>query len=335
MVVAERVVDLLEVVEVHDHHGEAAVAALGGAHALLDAVAEQHAVRQAGERVVQRLVLLGDRLAAAAVDGQQRQEQQRQDGEREVGGDHEDRREAEQQAGGRGLQEEVGGEVAQEADLLGERDGAGDEARVERVEDERGGDDAGQVAGLDPGRVVQVREAAERGQHDAGGGDGDHVLRGVERDALRRLAADPVSEDRAEREGDGGGRGAVTDEQREREGVRRGDLALGGAEHDLERGELGDHGAAHEEQQQLGVASVEKIGTARRDQRDQAEGTARHDGGDIACERLTEHQGEEFFLGERQGAGQGQNAMGARSCRARAPVAITTCGRASPSARGG
>ena len=142
VVVAERVVDLLEVIEVHDHHGQAAVAALGGAQRLLDAVAEQHAVGQAGERVVQRLVLLGDRLAAAAVDGQQRQEQQRQDGEREVGGDHEHRREAEQQAGGRGLQEEVGGEVAQEADLLGERDGAGDEARVERVEDERGGDDA-------------------------------------------------------------------------------------------------------------------------------------------------------------------------------------------------
>ena len=130
--------------------------------ALLDAVAEQHAVGQAGERVVQRLVLLGDRLAAAAVDGQQRQEQQRQDGEREVGGDHEHGREPEQQAGGRGLQEEVGREVAQEADLLGERDGAGDEARVERVEDERGDDDARQVTGVDPGRVGQAREVAER-----------------------------------------------------------------------------------------------------------------------------------------------------------------------------
>ena len=146
VVMAERVVDLLEVVEVHDHHGRAAVAALGGAHGLLDAVAEQHAVREAGERVVQRLVLLGDRLAAAAVDRQQRQEQQRQHGEREVGGDHEHRREAEQQAGGRGLEEEVGGEVAPEADALGERDRAGDEARVQRVEDEGGRDDARQVA---------------------------------------------------------------------------------------------------------------------------------------------------------------------------------------------
>ncbi|HST39173.1 MAG TPA: hypothetical protein VLK58_06680, partial [Conexibacter sp.] len=182
VVMTERVVDLLEVVEVHDHHREAAVAALGGAQRLLDAVAEQHAVGQAGERVVQRLVFLGDRLATAAMDGQQRQEQQRQDGEREVGGDHEHRREAEQQAGGRGLQEEVGREVAQEADLLRERDGAGDEARVERVEDDGGNDDARQVRGRDAGRVGQARKVAQRVQHEAGGGDGDDVLRGVERD---------------------------------------------------------------------------------------------------------------------------------------------------------
>src|ERR1043165_6235597 len=50
-------------------------------------------------RVAERRVLLGDRLTAAAVDGEQRQEQQRQHGEREVGGDHEHRREAEQQSG--------------------------------------------------------------------------------------------------------------------------------------------------------------------------------------------------------------------------------------------
>ena len=88
VVVAERVVDLLEAVEVHEHHREAAVAARRRRERLLDAVAEQRAVRQAGQGVVQRLVLLGDRLAAAAVDGEQRQEQQRQDGEREVGGEH-------------------------------------------------------------------------------------------------------------------------------------------------------------------------------------------------------------------------------------------------------
>ena len=92
--------------------------------------------------------------------------------EREVGGDHEHRREPEQQAGGRGLEEEVGREVAPEADALGERDRAGDEARVQRVEDEGGRDDAGQVRWCRrPRRVVQVRQAAEGREHEAGGGD--------------------------------------------------------------------------------------------------------------------------------------------------------------------
>ena len=172
---------------------------------------------------------------------------------------------------------------------LGERDRPGDEARVERVEDDGGGDDAGQVGGA---RGRSGRRGAGRplsAEHEARDRDRDDVLRGVEGDALRRLAADPVSEDRAEREGDGGRGGAVTDEQREREGVRRGHLALGGAQDHLERGELGDHGAAHEEQQQLGVASVEKIESARRDERDQAERATRHDGDDIARERLGGH----------------------------------------------
>ena len=111
-VMAERVVDLLEVVEVHDHHHGGLAAAAAGADGLVDAVAEQLAVRQAGERVVERLVLLGDRLAAAAVDGEDRQEEQRDRRQAEVGGEHDDRREAEHQAVDRGLEEEVAHEVA-------------------------------------------------------------------------------------------------------------------------------------------------------------------------------------------------------------------------------
>ena len=76
-VVAERVVDLLEVIEVHDHHH-------GGCSPLRRPARTACSMRsrnssrfgQAGERVVQRLVLLGDRLAAAAVDGEDRQEEQ-------------------------------------------------------------------------------------------------------------------------------------------------------------------------------------------------------------------------------------------------------------------
>ena len=53
---AERVVDLLEAVEVHQQHGELRAVALGGADRALDAMAEVGAVRQAGEVVVERLV---------------------------------------------------------------------------------------------------------------------------------------------------------------------------------------------------------------------------------------------------------------------------------------
>ncbi len=57
--VAEAVVDDLEAVQVQEQHRRAGlrVAALGAADRLVQAVQEQHAVRQAGERVVERVVL--------------------------------------------------------------------------------------------------------------------------------------------------------------------------------------------------------------------------------------------------------------------------------------
>ena len=59
-VVAERVVDELEAVEVEEQDGDAARpgrARCGAADRLVEAVEEQHAVRQPGQRVVQRVVL--------------------------------------------------------------------------------------------------------------------------------------------------------------------------------------------------------------------------------------------------------------------------------------
>ena len=65
--VAEAVVDELEVVEVHEHHRDGARLALR-VHRLAQAVVQQVAVRQAGERVVVRLVL-ELHLVALALDG--------------------------------------------------------------------------------------------------------------------------------------------------------------------------------------------------------------------------------------------------------------------------
>ncbi len=55
-VVAERVVDLLEVVQVEEEEGQGGTDARGDAQGLLQAVAEQGAIGQVGQRVVQGLV---------------------------------------------------------------------------------------------------------------------------------------------------------------------------------------------------------------------------------------------------------------------------------------
>ena len=76
VLVAERVVDLLELVEVHDQERQRLARPQRRADRVVDAVPEQDAVGQAGEVVVQRLVLerlgvglaLGDVAQAADVD---------------------------------------------------------------------------------------------------------------------------------------------------------------------------------------------------------------------------------------------------------------------------
>jgi hypothetical protein len=67
-VVTQGVVDLLEVVEVHEQHGHLAVGGPRPCQRLVDAAAEQTAVRQRGEGVVEGLVLLLHRLVPQAVD---------------------------------------------------------------------------------------------------------------------------------------------------------------------------------------------------------------------------------------------------------------------------
>src|SRR3990172_1895944 len=68
-VVAERVVDLLEAVEVHEENGGALPLALGGQDGLPRPVVEEGAVGKAGKRVVERLVLVLLGLAAQPVRG--------------------------------------------------------------------------------------------------------------------------------------------------------------------------------------------------------------------------------------------------------------------------
>ena len=51
---SERVVDLLEIVEVEDHHREQAPAAVGARDSVVQAVGQERPVRQPGERFVVR-----------------------------------------------------------------------------------------------------------------------------------------------------------------------------------------------------------------------------------------------------------------------------------------
>src|SRR5207302_5799496 len=67
VVVAERVVDVLEAVEVHEHDHAHLVPAPDSGHRALEEVLEHGPVWQAGERVGQRLLLLLRRLAAKAL----------------------------------------------------------------------------------------------------------------------------------------------------------------------------------------------------------------------------------------------------------------------------
>ena len=66
---SERVVDLLEAVEIHHQHGARLAGPVRGRDRLVHAVTEQGAVRQPGESVVERLVLerLGVGLALGDV----------------------------------------------------------------------------------------------------------------------------------------------------------------------------------------------------------------------------------------------------------------------------
>ena len=74
-VVAERIVDVLEVVEVEEHDRDEALAALRQGERVLHAVAEQVAVRQQRQRIVEGELaqLLLERLALADVAEVQRQ----------------------------------------------------------------------------------------------------------------------------------------------------------------------------------------------------------------------------------------------------------------------
>ncbi len=97
-VVPQRVVDLLETVEVDDHHAHRFAVAPRRQDRLADPILEEPAVRQAGQRVVHRLMLLVLLLEPGrrrAVDREHGEREERHQQEAPLGRDHHGRRQRE------------------------------------------------------------------------------------------------------------------------------------------------------------------------------------------------------------------------------------------------
>ena len=154
---AKRVVDLLEAVEVDHDDAEAAVLA-EAAHRLLGAHCEEGPVGQAGQRVVQRLVVVQRGLPAAEVDGTDRQHQHQDQEGTEVGGHDHHGREADEHGGRRSLEAKVVPEVSEEGVLVGQRRSDAGEGVVREEEDGAGQEDRRHVGR----REVRLRRRPER-----------------------------------------------------------------------------------------------------------------------------------------------------------------------------
>ena len=326
-VVAERVVDLLEVVEVDQHHGRGDVRAAAGGDRLLDAVAEERAVGQAGQRVVQRLVLLGDRRAPAAVDGEERQQQQQQRGQAELGGQHDDGREAEQQAGGRGLEEEVVGQVAAELDdALRERDDGRDERAVDDEEDRRDAEDRRSGPSGPNGSAPASRDVGERpARSEAAATEIAYcaALKAIFLTGLPLIVSAMMLAPSRPAMRDGG---AAGQHQREREAGRGGDLALGPARVDLQRDELAHEGAEGEE----GQLRVEELveGVEARAEHEHGAGGARRRPPASRRDRVGGGGGARVRVSVEEGGSARVPCPDNRTCAAVAgTLVLTTCGR--------
>ena len=156
--VAKRVVDLLEAVEVDHDDAEAGVGA-AAAHRLLGAHREEGPVGQAGEGVVQGLMVVQRGLPAAEVDRTDRQHQQQDQERAEVGGHDHHGREADQHRGRRGLEAEVVPEVPEEGVLVGQGRRDTGEGVVREEEDGAGREDRRQVGRA---RSAAARRPARR-----------------------------------------------------------------------------------------------------------------------------------------------------------------------------
>ena len=194
-VVPERVVDLFEVVEVDDHQSRRrASRRCSGQHGGCCSV-EQGAVRQAGQGVVQRLLLALDGKLGALVHGGDRQHQKRQREGGEVHRDYQDGRQCEQHAGRRQVVAQVHRHPPNW--VLAQRQ-CDDDCRDHMVDDEehdRRRERADDITRPQIARVFEEAATGHRRVREARRGQGNDVLRLVEDDPAQILALAHIVEE--------------------------------------------------------------------------------------------------------------------------------------------
>ena len=195
--VAEGVVDALEVVEVDQHQREPRALACVVGERGLELEAQGGAVRQPGQRVVPGRVLALERELGGVVEQQQRDQQQRHELPVLDADDEDERREREHRERHQRVVPEVLEDAAPERVAPGEH--AGDEHEVEREVGDPGADHPAQEADVERGQRMRQRHVVGRGGDDeVRPTGGDRVLGRVEEGLPPVLARPQVGGQRAD-----------------------------------------------------------------------------------------------------------------------------------------
>ena len=250
---AERVVDLLEAVEIDEDDGQPGPVAPGPGDVLVEAIGEREPVGQVGERVVAGLEVLLDGHRGAAVHGDHRQQEEGQQDHAALGHHEDDGGQGQQHPVRRDLPGQGGADVAEDAQSPMDGHDRADQAAVDQEVGEGGAEHGGQVpAGHDAGRG-QVELAGDGLEDEAGHAPGDPVLADVEGDLPDALVARHIGDQGGRRLSEHGDGGSERQEQGERERGGGDDLVDGAAPVDGDGPDLTQH-QERDEQGQLDPA---------------------------------------------------------------------------------
>ena len=255
--VPERVVDLLEVVEIDQQHRDLVAAGDTVGQRLVDALAQQVTVRQTRERVVQRAVLELDRLARRPVHAVERQHQRRDQQRAEARREHGDRRQPDREARARRHERDVAAHERDDLEPPRKRDHGRDQHAVEREEEEGRERHARQLGG-DERLDGADGNTAEHREDDRRAGHRQDVLRRVEPHPRGRLAGVHVGRDARDREHHARGERAGVQQDGERERGRERQLALDVAPEDADPDELAEE-RERREADQRDIDAVRKV----------------------------------------------------------------------------